>query len=354
LQAAKAAPSDGGVLKPTIRARADAAVPGLAITNTREYAKQQLAAIMHDAEAALDGGSPSRTDGSTQARVSVPAGESTQADVGHSRDDAVRTDGSRNRERSREARSRDAGPSGRSERSERAGGSQRRDERNGERERRRNRDGRDGHHSERSSDRDRERHRNREHGRVGDRGRDRRHDRGENGDRDRERNANGNRDGESGHSGRDRHDRDDRDGLRRHEDGGRHGGGRAALPPPPARPPAPQLDAAPQPYKVYRGRVSSTTRAGAFVELLGVAGKVDGMVHISNMSARRVVDIGEVCARGQEVWVKVLAVQEPKPGQSRPRIELSMRDVDQSTGQDLLPLHAEAKGGLGASPNRAA
>jgi hypothetical protein len=90
------------------------------------------------------------------------------------------------------------------------------------------------------------------------------------------------------------------------------------------------------------------TRSGAFVELLGVQGRVDGMVHISNMSPRRITDVAEVCQRGQEVWVKVLGIQEPKPGQTRPRIELSMRDVDQSTGVDLLPLHdTEHTGGLG-------
>lgn len=38
----------------------------------------------------------------------------------------------------------------------------------------------------------------------------------------------------------------------------------------------------------------------------------------------------DVVKRGQEVWVKVISMT----GQ---RISLSMRDVDQSTGQDLLP-----------------
>lgn len=34
--------------------------------------------------------------------------------------------------------------------------------------------------------------------------------------------------------------------------------------------------------------------------------------------------------RGQEVWVKVVAI-------SGERLTLSMRDVDQATGEDLLP-----------------
>lgn len=91
-------------------------------------------------------------------------------------------------------------------------------------------------------------------------------------------------------------------------------------------------------------------RAGAFVELFGLAGRVEGMVHISNLSSRRVSDVTEVCQRGQEVWVKVLSIQDPKPGQTKARIELSMRDVDQSTGTDLLPLHAPSGGGMGALP----
>ena len=119
-----------------------------------------------------------------------------------------------------------------------------------------------------------------------------------------------------------------------------------ALPPPPPS----GLDPAPQPYKVYRGRVSNTTRIGAFVELHGVAGhRIEGMVHISNLSTRRVSDVGEVCKRGQEVWVKVLSVQEATPDQPKKRIELSMRDVDQAGGQDLLPLQeADAAGSIGA------
>lgn len=38
----------------------------------------------------------------------------------------------------------------------------------------------------------------------------------------------------------------------------------------------------------------------------------------------------EVVAKGQDVWVKVVSVNASK-------VSLSMRDVDQKTGQDLLP-----------------
>lgn len=66
------------------------------------------------------------------------------------------------------------------------------------------------------------------------------------------------------------------------------------------------------------------------------------MVHISNLSNRRVGDVTEVCKRGDEVWVKVLSIQPPQPGQARARIDLSLRDVDQGTGKDLLPVHDTA------------
>ena len=47
----------------------------------------------------------------------------------------------------------------------------------------------------------------------------------------------------------------------------------------------------------------------------------------------RVSSAKEVVAKGQEVWVKVVSVNASK-------VSLSMRDVDQQTGQDLLPPQA--------------
>ena len=46
--------------------------------------------------------------------------------------------------------------------------------------------------------------------------------------------------------------------------------------------------------------------------------------------ARRAASAKEVVKRGQDVWVKVISV-------SAGRLSLSMRDVDQATGRDLLP-----------------
>uniref|UniRef100_A0A7R9YV67 RNA helicase n=1 Tax=Chlamydomonas euryale TaxID=1486919 RepID=A0A7R9YV67_9CHLO len=80
---------------------------------------------------------------------------------------------------------------------------------------------------------------------------------------------------------------------------------------------------------------------GCFVELTGMQ-RAEGMVHVSNISKRPISSAKEAVKRGQEVWVKVLGGLSDGPTQpgARPqRITLSMRDVDQATGKDLLPTH---------------
>lgn len=59
----------------------------------------------------------------------------------------------------------------------------------------------------------------------------------------------------------------------------------------------------------------------------------------------RVNSAKDVVKRGQEVWVKVMAMS--MAGQQR--ISLSMRDVDQATGQDLLPGARMAADGVNPS-----
>ena len=97
----------------------------------------------------------------------------------------------------------------------------------------------------------------------------------------------------------------------------------------------------PKLYACYRGRVSGLMQHGCFVQLAGLAGRPEGLVHVSNMAARRVSSPGDVVQRGDEVWVKVISVA----GQ---RLGLSLRDVDQQTGKDLTPTQAG-----GAPPGRA-
>jgi ATP-dependent RNA helicase DHX8/PRP22 len=77
---------------------------------------------------------------------------------------------------------------------------------------------------------------------------------------------------------------------------------------------------------------------GAFVELVGFpAGKrFEGLVHVSSMSKARVGNAKEVVHRGDNVWVKVMS-------KTANRMSLSMRDVDQQSGQDLLPMGGDAR-----------
>ncbi|PQQ01437.1 hypothetical protein Pyn_24102 [Prunus yedoensis var. nudiflora] len=56
-----------------------------------------------------------------------------------------------------------------------------------------------------------------------------------------------------------------------------------------------------------------------------------GLVHVSHVETRRISNAKDVVKRDQEVYVKVISI-------SGPKLSLSMRDVDQHTGKDLLPL----------------
>jgi polyribonucleotide nucleotidyltransferase len=78
--------------------------------------------------------------------------------------------------------------------------------------------------------------------------------------------------------------------------------------------------------KVYTGKVVNIVDFGAFVNFMG--GK-DGLVHVSEMRNERVEKPTDVVSEGQEVKVKVLEVD------SRGKVRLSMRVVDQETGAEL-------------------
>ncbi|KAI1956524.1 DEAH-box ATP-dependent RNA helicase prp22 [Ophidiomyces ophidiicola] len=104
------------------------------------------------------------------------------------------------------------------------------------------------------------------------------------------------------------------------------------------RPPSPELDERPILYKIYNGRVTGIKDFGAFVNLQGVKGKVDGLVHVSAMQdGARVNHPSDLVARGQSVKVKVSSIQGS-------RIGLSMKEVDQVTGRDLVPQKRIASG----------
>ena len=78
--------------------------------------------------------------------------------------------------------------------------------------------------------------------------------------------------------------------------------------------------------KVYTGKVVNIVDFGAFVNFMG--GK-DGLVHVSEMKNERVEKPTDVVSEGQEVKVKVLEID------NRGKVRLSMRVVDQETGEEL-------------------
>ena len=90
------------------------------------------------------------------------------------------------------------------------------------------------------------------------------------------------------------------------------------------------LDDAPVINKIYDGIVSNVRDFGCFVSLQGVRGEPEGMVHISEVRADRVTNLSEVVHKKQRVKVKVKSMAGGK-------VSLTMKEVDQQTGEDLLP-----------------
>ncbi|MGE4409335.1 MAG: polyribonucleotide nucleotidyltransferase [Sphingobium sp.] len=82
----------------------------------------------------------------------------------------------------------------------------------------------------------------------------------------------------------------------------------------------------PEVGKIYTGKVVNIVDFGAFVNFMG--GR-DGLVHVSEMKNERVEKPTDVVSEGQEVKVKVLEID------GRGKVRLSMRVVDQETGEEL-------------------
>ncbi|PAA81962.1 hypothetical protein BOX15_Mlig003855g1, partial [Macrostomum lignano] len=213
--------------------------------------------------------------------------------------------------------------------------SPKRDRRDRDRERE-HRD-RDGEHRDRNRehrDRNREhRDRDREHSNRDREHRDRNRDRDQDRNRDRER-RNRDHDGDREYRARDRdHDREHRDRERdRNPDRERdRSPDRERDRNPDCGRDAP--DEEPTPGRIYDGTVSSILPFGCIVQLQGLRGRRrwEGLVHISNLRREgRVNAVADVVKARQPVKVKCLSY-------AGTRIGLSMRDVDQETGEDLNP-----------------
>ena len=86
------------------------------------------------------------------------------------------------------------------------------------------------------------------------------------------------------------------------------------------------IAAEPELNAIYEGTVVKTTDFGAFVNFFGSR---DGLVHISQLAGQRVQKVTDVVKEGQKVKVKLLGFDE------RGKVRLSMKAVDQETGEDL-------------------
>ena len=82
---------------------------------------------------------------------------------------------------------------------------------------------------------------------------------------------------------------------------------------------------------VLKGKITTLKDFGAFVDL----GGVEGMVHISELSLRRVEHPGEVVRVGQDVEVAVLRIDRTDNPKHPERIALSIRALEKDPWQDV-------------------
>ena len=79
---------------------------------------------------------------------------------------------------------------------------------------------------------------------------------------------------------------------------------------------------------IYTGKVVKIMDFGAFVNFMGPR---DGLVHISELADYRVAKVGDIVKEGQEVKVKLIGIDD------RGKVKLSMKIVDQETGEEIQP-----------------
>ena len=87
--------------------------------------------------------------------------------------------------------------------------------------------------------------------------------------------------------------------------------------------------------EIYDGTVSSLMQFGCFVQIKGLKKPWEGLVHISNLRKEgRVSLVSDVVSRHQKVKVTCISFTGTKVG-------LSMKDVDQKSGEDQNPQHTK-------------
>ncbi|HUO21834.1 MAG TPA: S1 RNA-binding domain-containing protein, partial [Caulobacteraceae bacterium] len=85
---------------------------------------------------------------------------------------------------------------------------------------------------------------------------------------------------------------------------------------------------------IYDGKVVKVVDFGAFVNFFGAK---DGLVHISQISKEKVGKVSDVLSEGQIVKVKLMGFDD------RGKTKLSMKVVDQETGEDLTKSETKAE-----------
>jgi polyribonucleotide nucleotidyltransferase len=88
----------------------------------------------------------------------------------------------------------------------------------------------------------------------------------------------------------------------------------------------------PEVGQIYKGKVVKIVEFGAFVNFFGSR---DGLVHISQMSDRRLKHASEVVKEGMEVYVKCMGFDD------RGKVRLSMKGIDQKTGKEAAAAPAD-------------
>jgi polyribonucleotide nucleotidyltransferase len=89
----------------------------------------------------------------------------------------------------------------------------------------------------------------------------------------------------------------------------------------------------PEVGQIYTGKVVKVVDFGAFVNFFGAK---DGLVHVSQIANERVNKVSDVLTEGQSVKVKLLGFDD------RGKTRLSMKIVDQETGEDLSKKNPES------------
>ena len=101
--------------------------------------------------------------------------------------------------------------------------------------------------------------------------------------------------------------------------------------------------AEPEVGTIYNGKVVKLMDFGAFVNFLG---SKDGLVHISELAQERVGEVRDVVSLGDEVKVKVIGLDD------RGKVKLSMRAVNQETGEEIPVEPRPPRGDRGDRPRR--